>query len=127
MTPGQVLLCFCATRGCPSLRSRFDQAESLVLLCHDGPYTSTAAVSVGAAQRDLAGAADELSGREAESSGRSFGASRSERQRRRTKRGLLEDCFLIPANTRWKLTIHDLLFRDTHLIVDKAVLLDFVA
>jgi hypothetical protein len=79
-----------------------------------------------AAQRDLAGAAEELSGREAESSGRSLGTSRSERQRRRTKRGVLEVCFhrrLLDS----KLTIHDLLFRDAHLIVDKAVFLDLVA
>lgn len=37
-----------------------------------------------AAQRDLAGAAEELSGREVESSGRSLGTSKSARQRRRT-------------------------------------------
>jgi hypothetical protein len=45
-TPGQVLLYPCATRGCSWRRSRFDQAESLVLSCHVGFYTSDAAVSI---------------------------------------------------------------------------------
>jgi hypothetical protein len=42
LTPGQVLLCPCATRGCSWLCARFDQAESLVLSCHVGLYTSDA-------------------------------------------------------------------------------------
>lgn len=43
LTPGQVLLCSCATRGCSWLCARFDQAESLLLSCHVGFYTSAAA------------------------------------------------------------------------------------
>jgi len=42
LTPGQVLLCPCTTRGCSWLRARFDQAESLGLSCHVGFYTSAA-------------------------------------------------------------------------------------
>lgn len=79
------------------------------------------------AQRDLAGAAEELSGREAESSGRSLGESKSARQRRRTKRWFVRD-FVFPQTDAWtKLTIHDLLFRNAHLIVNETVLLDLVA
>jgi hypothetical protein len=42
LTPGQVLLCPCATRGCSWLYAKFDQVESLVLSCHVGFYTSAA-------------------------------------------------------------------------------------